>query len=292
MGGGRVIAVVGDVHGSWNSSVDEQALRHINPDLVLFTGDFGNEDVELVEEVSKLDMAKAVILGNHDCWYSGRYASKTSSAVLQQHRLLGESHVGFKRLEFPGLKISVVGSRPFSMGGPRKAFFGFPYCKEMYGIHSLEESATKISELALGAPKEHAIIVLGHNGPTGLGSSPDDICGRDFDPGAGDHGDPDLEEALKSCEGKCEIPLVVFGHMHKELLCGGERKMTAVGSNGTVYVNGAVVPRERSKSSERAFTVVTLADDNRVDKVTETWVRIKGKQVDTVAESVLFPLDE
>ena len=32
------------------------------------SGDFGNENVDLVREVSKLDLPKAVILGNHDCW--------------------------------------------------------------------------------------------------------------------------------------------------------------------------------------------------------------------------------
>jgi len=32
------------------------------------TGDFGNENVDLVRDVSKLDLPKAVILGNHDCW--------------------------------------------------------------------------------------------------------------------------------------------------------------------------------------------------------------------------------
>lgn len=35
---------------------------------MLFTGDFGNENVDLVRDVSKLDFPKAAILGNHDCW--------------------------------------------------------------------------------------------------------------------------------------------------------------------------------------------------------------------------------
>lgn len=30
---------------------------------------------------------------------------------------LGDDHVGYKRLEFPMLKLSVVGGRPFSCGG-------------------------------------------------------------------------------------------------------------------------------------------------------------------------------
>jgi hypothetical protein len=32
---------------------------------------------------------------------------------------LGEQHVGYKRLDFPKIKLSVVGGRPFSCGGDR-----------------------------------------------------------------------------------------------------------------------------------------------------------------------------
>lgn len=41
---------------------------------------------------------------------------------------------------------------------------------------------------------------------------------------------------------KLSIPLVVFGHMHKQLAYGnGLRKMIVVGDNNTVYLNGAIV---------------------------------------------------
>lgn len=32
---------------------------------------------------------------------------------------LGEEHVAYKRLDFPQLKLSVVGGRPFSCGGEK-----------------------------------------------------------------------------------------------------------------------------------------------------------------------------
>ena len=35
---------------------------------VLFAGDFGEEAVEIVEDVAELPHPKAVILGNHDAW--------------------------------------------------------------------------------------------------------------------------------------------------------------------------------------------------------------------------------
>lgn len=106
----------------------------------------------------------------------------------------------------------------------------------------------------------------------------DDICGRDWVPGGGDHGDPgpwfmailfplltlpllhtaisyatclnknhvDLERAISDLqrEARVSIPLVVFGHMHKSLAYGrGLRKMIAFGANHIIYLNGAVVPR-------------------------------------------------
>jgi len=33
-----------------------------------YIGDFGDENVDIVRDVCKLDLPKAVILGNHDCW--------------------------------------------------------------------------------------------------------------------------------------------------------------------------------------------------------------------------------
>eukprot|EP00967_Tisochrysis_lutea_P009701 scaffold11334_cov17-Tisochrysis_lutea.AAC.2 len=52
------LAVVGDVHGLWvrtaNKDADEAALGCLNPNTVIFLGDFGEEDVELVQEVGAL----------------------------------------------------------------------------------------------------------------------------------------------------------------------------------------------------------------------------------------------
>ncbi|KAF5839488.1 hypothetical protein DUNSADRAFT_662 [Dunaliella salina] len=63
------LAVVGDVHGHWNKDADEAALRCLKPNTVIFLGDFGEEDVELVQEVASCPLPKACILGNHDSWF-------------------------------------------------------------------------------------------------------------------------------------------------------------------------------------------------------------------------------
>lgn len=62
------LALVGDVHDQW-SHADVVALHALRPDMTLFVGDIGNENVPLVERIASLDKPKAVILGNHDALY-------------------------------------------------------------------------------------------------------------------------------------------------------------------------------------------------------------------------------
>ncbi|AQL01596.1 Calcineurin-like metallo-phosphoesterase superfamily protein [Zea mays] len=270
------IAVVGDVHNDWALEEDSKALRFLQPDLVLFTGDYGNENVELVRSISDLQLPKAAILGNHDCWHTHQFSEKKVDRVRLQLASLGEQHVGYKCLDFPSIKLSVVGGRPFSCGGDR--LLRPRLLSKCYGVNDMAGSAKKIYDAAAGAPEGHSVVLLAHNGPTGLGSRMDDICGRDWVPGGGDHGDPgpwfmailfplltlpllhtaisyatclnknhvDLERAISDLqrEARVSIPLVVFGHMHKSLAYGrGLRKMIAFGANHIIYLNGAVVPR-------------------------------------------------
>lgn len=183
-----------------------------------------------------------------------------------------------------------------------------------YGVDDMSGSARKIYDAATAAPEEHSVILLAHNGPTGLGSRIDDICGRDWVAGGGDHGDPDLEQAISDLQRETgvSIPLVVFGHMHKSLAYGGGlRKMIAFGANNqTIYLNGAVVPRvkpaeamspstistsERDELQEsgsvgptsRAFTTVDLFDGT-VEKISEVWVLVSGAQAELEEETVLY----
>jgi len=81
------VAVVGDVHGAW-SEADVAAMGCLEADLLTFVGDFGNEAVGVVEEISKVAAriekkgrggggggkskipSVAVVCGNHDAWNS------------------------------------------------------------------------------------------------------------------------------------------------------------------------------------------------------------------------------
>jgi len=182
------------------------------------------------------------------------------------------------------------------------------YQNGWYGVNDMAGSAKKIYDAAAGAPEGHSVVLLAHNGPTGLGSRMDDICGRDWVPSAGDHGDPDLERAITDLQRETgvSIPLVVFGHMHKSLAYGrGLRKMIAFGANHTIYLNGAVVPRVRyaqatpsfkqnqpegsvsAAPTSRAFTIANLSE-GRVEKISEVWVLVSGAKAELEEEIVLY----
>ncbi|XP_028783387.1 uncharacterized protein LOC114739494 [Neltuma alba] len=296
------IAIVGDVHDCWNLQEDSKALQFLQPDLVLFTGDFGEENVELVQSVANLEFAKAVILGNHDAWFTHQFAGSKKDRVQLQLECLGEMHVAYRRLDFPLIKVSVVGGRPFSCGGEQ--IYRKKLLSARYGVESMDGSAKRINKAAFGTPEDHFLILLGHNGPKGLGSDINDICGKDWVFGGGDHGDPDLEHAMSMLKENKQVPvpLVVFGHMHKELAYGnGLRKMIVVGNDNTIYLNGAVVPRVKkladdghrnfsspeANGTKRAFTVVEIVG-GRVAKIAETWVSVVGDRAALEEEHILF----
>ena len=244
------IAIVGDIHDRWEAA-DETALQHLGVDLVLFVGDFGNESVQVVREIAAVKLPKAAVFGNHDAWYSASdwgkqkcpYDRQKEDWVQDQIDLLKETHVGYSKLDFPELQLTVVGSRPFSWGGD--VWKNAEFYKERFGVTSFAESTAKIVAAAETAAYD-TVIFLGHNGPVGLGSNADDPCGKDWQPLGGDYGDPDLTEAIASVRklGKI-IPLVTFGHMHHDLRYTKQhlRKTFVISSEGTMYLNAARVPR-------------------------------------------------
>ncbi|NEP11169.1 MAG: TIGR04168 family protein [Symploca sp. SIO2C1] len=291
------IAVVGDVHDQWEVE-DNVALKQLGVDLVLFVGDFGNESVDVVRLVATLDLPKAVIMGNHDAWYTasewGRkkcpYDHNHENWVQQQLDLLGESHVGYGYLDFPELNLSVVGSRPFSWGGPD--WKNKEFLQERFDISNFEESIERIVTAAAKTPQS-TIIFLGHNGPTGLGEEPEAPCGKDWQPLGGDHGDPDFAEAIAQTQalGKT-IPLVTFGHMHHRLRHTKERSRTIVShsESGIVYLNSARVPRIISTETDRLrnFSIVSL-QGNVVEEISLVWV---DKNYTVASEELLYSHSE
>jgi uncharacterized protein (TIGR04168 family) len=291
------IAVVGDIHDRWEEE-DNLALQHLGVDLVLFVGDFGNEAVEVVRRIAALEIPKAAIMGNHDAWYTasawGRrqcpYDPKKEDWVQQQLDLLGGASVGYGKLDFPELQVSVVGSRPFSWGGTK--WKNKEFLRDRYGVTNFKESTAKIVAAA-SQTAHNTVIFLGHNGPFGLGDKPEDICGRDWEPLGGDHGDSDFTEAIAQvrASGK-QIPLITFGHMHHQLRHTRSRLRTMVATSpeGTVYLNAASVPRIVKQAGEccRNFFLVSL-HKGIVVEISLVWV---GQDFTIVSNYLLYRTQE
>lgn len=286
------IAIVGDIHDQWEAD-DGIALQQLGVDLVLFVGDFGNESVEVVRVIASLDIPKAAIFGNHDAWYSasewGRkkcpYNREKEDWVQQQMDLLGETHVGYGKLDFPALNLTVVGSRPFSWGG--EVWKNAKFYQQWFGVTNFEESTARIVAAANSAAHE-TIIFMGHNGPTGLGDRAEDPCGKDWQPIGGDYGDPDLAAAIAQTRaaGK-RIPLVTFGHMHHKLRHTNQHLRQAIyATEETIYLNAARVPRIVQSGSDRFrnFSIVSLQGDV-VSQISLVWL---GKDFTVVSEQILY----
>jgi uncharacterized protein (TIGR04168 family) len=282
------IAVVGDIHNQWDA-LDEAALLSLGVDLALFVGDFGNEAVEIVEQVAQLSIPTAIALGNHDAWHSatpwGRqqcpYDRSREDRVQQQLDALGFNHVGYGKRDFPAQQLSVVGGRPFSWGGPEWKYADF--YAERFGVSSMQDSGDRMIQSAQQT-QHKTLLFLSHNGPAGLGNQPEDPCGRDWNPIGGDYGDPDLQHAIQSAKalGK-QVPLVAFGHMHHSLRHRRDRlrKRVHLDSDGTLYLNAACVPRIAVLESVqyRNFSVVQLTD-GQVTQVHSVWVSAQGAIAD------------
>ncbi len=288
------IAVVGDVHEQWEAA-DGEALQRLGVDLVLFVGDFGNESVDLVRSIAALDIPKAVTLGNHDAWWTatpwGREKCpaelRNTDRVQAQLDLLGSSHVGFGKLDFPQFGLTVVGGRPFSWGGSEWKYGDF--YQERYGVSSFAESTRRIVAAVESAATD-VVIFLGHNGPKGLGDLPSDPCGKDWKPVGGDFGDPDFSGAIAHSQrlGKA-IPLVAFGHMHHHLRYTKEhlRKSFHLDESGTLYLNAARVPRIVDTSlgdRHRNFSIVTLKGST-VETASLVWV---DRSFQTISVEILY----
>ncbi|KAF8072964.1 hypothetical protein HT031_000624 [Scenedesmus sp. PABB004] len=296
------LAVIGDAHGQW-SARDALALKALDPDLVVCVGDVGNEDVALVRRIAALgaEHALAVILGNHDAWYTMTARARARSPpagtdgggggaaapqpqqpdrVQQQLDALGASHLGYAHMRLPVAALSLVGARPFSKGGKSLRSMR-EFMAARWGVSDMAESAAKIlAVIADRVPPGDALVLLGHNGPAGLGAARHAIVGVDWKDEAGDHGDPDLAAVLEALRASRRPPaLVVHGHMHHALRGGGLRQMVHVDAEGCCYLNAATVPRVVSThrpdvdATRHHFLVVELLD-GRAQCAADVWVEV------------------
>lgn len=268
--------VVGDVHRHWSES-DRRFLEQGEQDMVLFVGDLGDEDVELTREVASIEAPKAVILGNHDAWqsFSRRRPTRKLSQSLEA---LDSDHLAYSVREVPRAGVSLIGARPFSWGGP--SLRSPEVYQRLYGVNDMRSSAERIFEAARSA-QHRDLVILAHNGPTGLSQEPHDIYGKDFgNKAGGDWGDPDLELALKQIvDSGWRVPCVIAGHMHDRIMGQqGTKRSRFVRRGSTLFVNPAVVPRVRRHNGSPVSHFLRLElEAGNVVRCEEIWVDGSGR---------------
>lgn len=274
------LGIFGDIHGQFDAA-EARAIDACGYDLLLFVGDFAGFRPQETERVgsliSTLRTPAIAIPGNHDgvgpAQFLAEVSGKPSISRLfsprdQQSRSRKIESVfapvpceGYRLHLLPELGLQVLTARPHSFGGPRLAFAR--YLEKRYGVRTLEESAAKIVKQLEGADRSLPLIVLAHNGPTGLGERRDSIYGCDFRPEEGDFGDPDLRMAIdRIVEGGWDLRAVIAGHMHHRLKGGGRREWLAR-EGELLHLNAARFPRQREDQNGRKIRAHYRLDFDR-----------------------------
>jgi uncharacterized protein (TIGR04168 family) len=248
------IALIGDLHGGFDA-LDVAAFNDASYDLLIFTGDLGSgtakNGVQIAKLVSRLTTPTIVMPGNNDAPFLAEIAAEFGhqrglSAILDLDLSMASKRAkvilcGYRhhRLSLPGLVLSVVTGRPCAMGGGEFSFAS--EVSRAYGVASMEESTARLRSLVDAVDTER-LLLLGHNGPLGLGDQKTDIWGADFLSEGGDWGDPDLAAAVERAKERGLRTMVVAGHMHRRTKSGKLRPWR-VERDGIEFVNPARVPR-------------------------------------------------
>lgn len=271
------LLVIGDVHRDWRRP-DTAFVRNGTQDLALFVGDLGDEDVAMTQMIADIDVPKAVILGNHDAWRS--FSEKRITDNLRGSlAALGDDHLAYGVREWFEGGASIVGARPFSWGG--KSLRSPEVYRKLYDVSTPEQSADRIVAAAKRA-QHRDIIILAHNGPTGLSMETHDIWGKDFGKSPrGDWGDTDLELAIDQIKSMgLRVPLVIAGHMHHKIITPrGARRTRLLRHGRTIYVNSAVVPRIKrlSNGAVVSYFMRVFCQAGKLQTIEEIWVDADGK---------------
>lgn len=272
---GATLLVVGDVHNQWRDA-DRHFVERSKCDLAIFVGDLGDEDTDMASAIAAIRHPKVVILGNHDAWQSFSHKRPTPrlrGVIAALHADL----LGYRVRENYAAGCSLIGARPFSWGG--KSLRSPEVYRDLYGISTIEQSADRIVELARTC--EHRdLLIVAHNGPTGLSSEPNDIWGKDFGDPGGDWGDADLRLAIERIEAEgLRVRAVIAGHMHDRVSQPrGSLRTRFVRRGGTLFVNAAVVPRLRIAvdGTELGHFVRLKVREGEVEEIAEIWVDVDG----------------
>ncbi len=268
-------AIIGDIHGFWDAR-DTAYFNRSDYAALLFVGDFApwTGSLRVARMLSALTRPAWAIPGNHDA-----VTRLQLYAAIRHRRLLGElTAIGMGRrvrqlaaalgpVRLGGFSldtlpdgIGLLTARPHAMGPDY--FYYRSYLKRRFGVGDFTASAARLQALVELAPRR--LIILAHNGPAGLGNTPDAPFGSDFNPAWGDFGDPDLRGAIACAHASGRTLLaVVAGHMHHRNRKHGAARTTVACDGKTLYLNAAYVPRMRRDGSHRHHIALTI-DGNSV----------------------------
>src|SRR4051812_22991048 len=106
--------VVGDVHGQWDDV--DGAFLESQGSTTIFVGDYGDEDVRLVERLVSLRTPKVLTFGNHDAWHAMRERGPHET-IERQLALASNNFIDYRAKLVDGKKLALLGARPFSWDG-------------------------------------------------------------------------------------------------------------------------------------------------------------------------------
>ncbi len=168
----------------------------IKPDLVLFVGDISDGSIKIIKKINLIKIPTFVILGNHD-----RGKDPSGETLLKQIRILKEKYCAWD-LKIVHNQLNILSARPCSSGG---GYYLSTEVKAVYGPISEQESVNKILKCSENIVNDLPLIFMSHAGPSGLGSDPSSICGKDWKEPSCDWGDRDLAVAISEIQKKKKI---------------------------------------------------------------------------------------
>lgn len=279
------VAVIGDIHGYWNSR-DVTAFNRSDYDMLLFVGDLPSKlgrpsEYQIASLLGELKKPAYLIPGNHD---GSSFLQLVCEVLHVPYPLPGEAKMQFDRMSrlkdclgpvavvgyshhtlHKSLDLGLISARPHAMGGGLnfKA-----YLEKHFAVSSMDESSALLKKLVDSSPHSR-LIILAHNGPEGLGTSSTAPFSADFGRGKGDWGDRDLREAVEYARTSGRTVLaVIAGHMH-HLTNLKTLRDWKVSRDNTIYVNAAKCPRIYSADSGRYRHHIRLLVDEEGCHITE-----------------------
>lgn len=268
---GMRFGVIGDIHGFWDER-DTAFFNQAGYDMLLFVGDFARmtNAEPVARRLSDLTTPAWAIPGNHDgvtmaqllAELKGRPLMRRIGAIGMTRRVqrmaqaMAPVQLGGYTQATLADDLGLIVARPHAMGGDR--FYYRHYLKQRYGVRDFASSAARLRQLVDDAPRD--LIFLAHNGPAGLGDTPDAPFGCDFAPEHGDFGDPDLREAIEYARASGHrVRAVLAGHMHHKSKHTGEWRQTHVDDGHTLYINCARVPRVEDNGMRRHHIALEIS---------------------------------